>query len=88
MAMSQADWERINRGSKVQRACFRVGHETAKRAQQITDAEGGKAQIRVESSQRPGGRWQVKVISDQPAEEHGTATQPRIRALGRAAREG
>ncbi|KAA0916460.1 hypothetical protein [Dietzia sp. ANT_WB102] len=87
MALSKEQWERLNRNKSVQRACEQVAQKVASRARQITAAEGGEALIRVESSQRPLGRWQARVVSDSPVEEYGAEKQKRIRALGRASRE-
>lgn len=87
MALSKDQWNRLNRNKAVQKACEQVAQQLASRARQITAAEGGEASIRVESSQRPLGRWQARVISDSPVEEYGSEKQRKIRALGRASRE-
>lgn len=85
--MSRAMWEKVNRARSLRDAEIAVGRKAQQRAQQITNAEGGKARITVEYGVRPGGRSRVNVVSDSPAEEYGTQKQKRIRALGRASRE-
>ncbi|MCT2299750.1 hypothetical protein M3G04_02345 [Dietzia cinnamea] len=77
----------MNRSSAVRQGCEQVAQRLAARAQAHTNAAGGQARIRVESTQRPKGRWQSRVISDRPDEEYGSEKQKRIRPLGRAMRE-
>lgn len=80
-------WARLNRNRAVIKAVNGRAAKVAARAQAITDREGGKARIRVDTSHRPKGRYQARVISDRPDEEYGTEGQKRIRPLGRAMRE-
>lgn len=80
-------WSRLNRNRAVRQAVNGVAARVASRAQAISDREGGTARIRVETSQRPKGRLQARVISDRPDEEYGSEGQKRIRPLGRAMRE-
>ena len=75
-----------NRG--IRRQLSAVGRRVAARAQAISDNEGGTARIELVEGIRPKGRSFVNVVSDKPAEEYGTEDTPRIRAIGRAAREG
>jgi len=85
--LSKKQWEQVNRSSAVRQGCEQVAQRLAARAQAHTNAAGGQARIRVESTQRPKGRWQSRVISDRPDEEYGSEKQKRIRPLGRAMRE-
>lgn len=78
----------IMRNRGVRRRLEDVGRRVAARAQQITNDEGGSANIELVLGIRPGGRSYVNVTNDRPDEEHGTENTPRIRAVGRAAREG
>ena len=87
MAMSKRMFNQINRNRQVRAHLLKVARARAARAQAITNAEGGKARITVKSGIRPGGRAYANIVSDSPAEEYGTETTPRIRALGRAIRE-
>ena len=87
MGMSQEMWLRLNRNREITRAVEQVARKLAARAQSHTNAAGGDARIRVETSQRPKGRFQARVISDRPDEEYGSEKQKRIRPLGRATRE-
>lgn len=57
----------------------------AARARSITQAEGGKAVISLESGTRANGRAYTNVVSSSAAEEHGTSGTRRRRALRRAA---
>ena len=85
--LSKKQWEQVNRSGAVRQGCEQVAQRLAARAQAHTNAAGGQARIRVESTQRPKGRWQSRVISDRPDEEYGSEKQKRIRPLGRAMRE-
>ena len=87
MAMSKRMFDQINRNRKLHARLRAVANKGAARAQAITIAEGGKARITVKSGIRPGGRAYANIVSDSAAEEYGTETTPRIRALGRAIRE-
>lgn len=87
MAMSRKMFDQINRNRKLHAHLVKVAQPKAARAQAITNAEGGKARITVQSGIRPGGRAYANIVSDRPDEEYGTASTPRIRALGRATRE-
>lgn len=87
MAMSKRMWNQINRNRQVRAHLLKVAKAKAARAQSITSAAGGNARITVKSGIRPGGRAYVNIISDSPAEEYGSESTPRIRALGRAIRE-
>lgn len=80
-------WSKLNKNRDIQRAVNGRAAKIAARAQAISDSEGGTARIRVETSVRPKGRYQARVISDRPDEEFGSETQRRIRPLGRAQRE-
>lgn len=85
--MARDQWEHLNNNKVVRKRVDDVAARVASRAQEISDREGGKAQIRVDTSVRPKGRYQARVISDRPDEEYGTEQQKRIRPLGRAMRE-
>lgn len=85
--LSSEMWQRLNRNRDITRAVEQVARKVAVRAQAHTAAAGGKARITVETSQRPKGRFQARVISDRPDEEYGSEKQKRIRPLGRATRE-
>ena len=87
MAMSKKMFDQINRNRQVRAHLMKVARAKAARAQAITNAAGGKARITVKSGIRPGGRAYVNIVSDSPAEEYGSESTPRIRALGRAIRE-
>ena len=87
MALSREQWQRLNQNRAVRQAVEDVARKVAARAQAHTNAEGGKARIRVETNHRPKGRLQARVISDRPDEEYGSENQKRIRPLGRAMRE-
>lgn len=87
MALSSEQWQRLNQNRAVRRAVDDVARQVAARAQAHSSAAGGQARIRVETSQRPKGRLQSRVISDRPDEEYGSEKQKRIRPLGRAMRE-
>ena len=78
----------LMRNRAVRKQLTAVGRRVAARAQAISDAEGGTARIALVEGIRPKGRSYVNVTSDKPAEEYGTENTPRIRAIGRAAREG
>ncbi|MBB3040146.1 hypothetical protein [Hoyosella altamirensis] len=82
------DWfHKLNQNKAVQRGC-RVKAETiAKRAQAITNSEGGEANITVQSGVRPKGRAFSYVVTDRPDEEYGGKTAKRTSAVTRAARE-
>lgn len=81
-------FEQIMRNRTVQAQVRAVAVRKASRARQITENEGGDAEITVESGIRPGGRAFTNIKSDSPDEEFGTGKTARRRALGRAAREG
>lgn len=85
--MARDRWQHLNANKDVRKQVDAVAVKAASRAQAITDREGGNARIRVESSVRPKGRYQARVISDRPDEEYGSEKQKRIRPLGRAMRE-
>ena len=87
MAMSKKMFDQINRNRQVRAHLMKVARAKAARAQAITNAAGGQARITVKSGIRPGGRAYVNIVSDSPAEEYGSESTPRIRALGRAIRE-
>ena len=87
MAMSKKMFDQINRNRQVRAHLMKVARAKAARAQAITNAAGGQARITVQSGIRPGGRAYVNIVSDSPAEEYGSESTPRIRALGRAIRE-
>lgn len=87
MRMTRNLFQQLNRNSAVKAACAAKAARLAARAQQITASDGGEAKITVESGIRPKGRAFTNVVSDSRDEEYGTQSTPRIRALGRAARE-
>ena len=87
MALSPEMWRRLNRNRDINRAVEQVARKVAARAQSHTNAAGGEARITVDTSYRPKGRFQARVISDRPEEEYGSEKQKRIRPLGRATRE-
>ena len=87
MALSKRMWDQVNQNRQVRAHLMKVARAKAARAQAITNAEGGKARITVESGIRPGGRAFVNIVTDSPAEEYGTESKPGTRALGRAIRE-
>ena len=82
------DWEQINRSRALRRALEAKARQIASRAQAITNAEGGSAQITTEYGIRPGGRARVNVVSSDAEEEFGREGKKRTRAIGRAARGG
>ncbi|EGD24656.1 hypothetical protein HMPREF0724_11774 [Prescottella equi ATCC 33707] len=85
--LSPKQYETIMRNKQLQQRLKDVGGEVQARAQSITSAEGGSAQISLESGIRPGGRAFTNVVSSSPEEEYGNSKTKRRRALGRAVRE-
>lgn len=81
-------YEQIMRNPKVQADIRAVAVRKASRARAITEAEGGEAEITVETGIRPAGRAYSNIVSNRPDEEFGTSKTARRRALGRASREG
>lgn len=88
MQMSDRMARQIMRSRSVRGQLDTVARRVASRAQAITAAEGGTANIEVVRGVRPKGRSYVNVTSDRPVEEYGAEGQKRIRAIGRAARGG
>lgn len=86
MGLSHKQYLRINKTATLRNRLRSRAAIVAATAQQITNSEDGEASFHVESGIRPGGRAYSNVVSDNRAEEYGTETTPRIRALGRAAR--
>lgn len=80
-------WKQLNENPRIQAGLEARAKKGAARAQQITNAEGGKARISVQRGVRPGGRAYAYVVTDSPAEEFGTESTKAIRAVGRAMRE-
>ena len=87
MRMTRKLFLRLNEHAAVRAAAVAKANKVAARAQQITDSEGGSANIKVEVGIRPKGRAFAYVVSDSRVEEYGTQSTTRIRALGRASRE-
>lgn len=81
-------WRELNQNKTLQRALRAKAQQIADRAQSITNAEGGSAQITTEFGIRPGGRARVNVVSSDAEEEFGRQGKKATRAIGRAARGG
>lgn len=84
---SQRMYKQLNKNPALRAALRQRGRYVAARATQRSQQAGGTATFHVVEGIRPEGRAFVNVVSDNPAEEYGTASTPRIRALGRASRE-
>ncbi|NKS94620.1 hypothetical protein GS876_10345 [Rhodococcus hoagii] len=85
--LSQEQVKTIMRNKALQQRLQDVGRGVMGRGQQITNHEGGSAEITLESGIRPGGRAFTNVVSSSAAEEYGNSKTKRRRALGRAVRE-
>lgn len=86
--LSPEQYAAIMQSKQLQQRLQDVGRGVMARAQSITNAEAGKAQISLESGIRPGGRAFTNVVSSSAAEEYGNSKTKRRRALGRAIRGG
>lgn len=84
--LSNKTYQKINRSPSLHARLAARARAIAATANAITESEGGQARITVESGIRPGGRAFFNVVSSSAAEEYGTESTPRIRAIGRAAR--
>lgn len=78
----------VNKIVHKNNALLATAERVRRRAQAISDAEGGTAKFTIRKGIRPGGRAFVDVVSDNPAEEFGTEKVKKIGALRRAARGG
>lgn len=85
-ALANALWDAANADGALERALRNRAEIIARRAEQISREAGGTANYTVREGFRPGGRRYFDVVSDNPEEEYGTETVPRINALRRAAR--
>lgn len=83
---SEEVWRATNDAVAKSGALEKAAQRLAARATQISRANGGSANYRVQPKTRPGGRAVVDVISDNPEEERGSEDVKRINALRRAAR--
>lgn len=85
--LSQQQVNTIMQNKALQQRLKDVGREVMSRGQQITNDEGGSAEITLETGVRPGGRAFTNVVSSSAEEEYGNSKTKRRRALGRAVRE-
>ncbi|QDH85053.1 hypothetical protein SEA_DARDANUS_16 [Gordonia phage Dardanus] len=86
--LTQKQWEQVAKSRAVRTAVNQRAQAIAARARGLNSAEGGSANITVDSGVRPRGRAFANVVSDRPDEEHGSETTPRRAILRRAARGG
>lgn len=88
MAKKRSVFDQVMSNPVVTAKLLEVAERKAAAARRITSDEGGSASITVRTGLRPKGRVFAYIESDRPDEEYGIEGRKRIRALGRAAREG
>lgn len=80
------EYLRLNKSKTVKDAVRKRARVVQATAAQINKNGEGTANYTTREGIRPGGRFYVDVVSDNPAEEFGTAETQRINALRRANR--
>lgn len=77
-------FDEFNRTVHVEAALTRRATAIAARARTIDAAEGGAASFSIDRRWLPNGRLMLRVVSNDPDGEYGTATTSRRRALRQA----